>query len=274
MKTLSNHALLIDADCPMCQLYGKAFERTDLLEAGSCKSYQYTDEATSAQVDMNRARNEIALLNLQTQQVHYGVDALRLILTQRFGWLRHLIDPPMLYWFWKKLYRFVSTNRKVIAPAALQANQLDCRPDLHVQYRWLYIVLVVGFASATLSAFCQPIYRWAGWSVGFGTELGICTVQLLWQSALLGRRLRNQHLDYLGNLMTVSLIGALLLLPGVWLAPNIGEVPPIAWLTYFAVVVALMLLEHLRRCRVLGLGYLPSVLWVLYRVVIVLLFSL
>ena len=43
MKTLQNYKLLIDADCPMCRMYGNAFEAKGLIEKGTCSPYQKID---------------------------------------------------------------------------------------------------------------------------------------------------------------------------------------------------------------------------------------
>jgi hypothetical protein len=65
----------------------------------------------------------------------------------------------------------------------------------------------------------------------------------------------------------VSLMGALLLLPLLLLAAII-PLPALVCAAWFFLVVAFMLYEHSRRCRLLGLGYLPSITWVLYRLLV------
>ena len=69
--------------------------------------------------------------------------------------------------------------------------------------------------------------------------------------------------------MSVSLIGTLLLLPMLFFNTS-----PIIHLVYFMMVVGIMLLEHLRRCKILEIGIIPTVSWVSYRVVFLLLIEL
>lgn len=273
MRTLTNQKLLLDADCPMCRLYGQVFEHTQMIARGTCYPYQTADTSVCEPIDMARARNEIALLNTQTQTVVYGVDAFRAILSHSFPKIQYLIDPLLLRWFWQKLYRFVSTNRKVIAPSAIVPHRLDCRPDLNVKYRIAYLLTTVLITAGVLSAFCKPIYAGMGWQAGMGLEVAVCGGQVLWQGVWLRKYSLNKYFDYLCNMMTVSLVGALLLLPLSWLGHLVAW-PFGGWVLAFAIVLGLMFLEHLRRCHLLGLGSWPTVSWVFYRIVVLTLFYL
>jgi hypothetical protein len=132
-----------------------------------------------------------------------------------------------------------------------------------MKYRLLYVAFVAIFSSIVLYHYTQPINAVVGWQNHLGREFLICIGQILWQTIFLNRLLKGKLLDYLGNMMTVSMIGALLLLPmlfvkGIW---------PFYYLGYFIVVVSFMLWEHIRRSKILKIGYLPTISWVIYRVV-------
>jgi hypothetical protein len=58
--------------------------------------------------------------------------------------------------------------------------------------------------------------------------------------------------------MTISFVGALLLLPVVILAKFI-TIAPIVCLLWFLAVAGLMFLEHIRRTKLLGLGWLLTI---------------
>ena len=75
--------------------------------------------------------------------------------------------------------------------------------------------------------------------------------------------------DYLGNMMTISLAGSLLLIPAILIHPskNIAT-------GYFLTVAALMLLEHIRRTKLLNLGWLPTITWIAYRALILIFLQL
>jgi hypothetical protein len=74
-------------------------------------------------------------------------------------------------------------------------------------------------------------------------------------------------MEYLGNMMTVSLIGSLLLIPAIIIGGFLA-VPAFIWLIYFTGVVTYMLYEHMRRMQILDLGIGMSLSWVLYRTLV------
>jgi len=79
---------------------------------------------------------------------------------------------------------------------------------------------------------------------------------------------KGKRIDYLGNMMTVSLIGSLLLLPVLLAHKIFPAIPSEFFPAWFMVVVGIMLLEHIRRTKLLGLSTLLSATWVLYRLLV------
>lgn len=264
MRTLNNHKLIIDRDCPMCQLYGGAFEKTGMLEQGSCSPYQTVDSSISNQIDMTKARNEIAFYNTQTKEVFYGLDSLVHIITHNFPFLKPFLKSVSVDFFLRKLYKFISFNRKIIAPSFQKPNERVCTPDLNLKYRLLYILFVVLLSSTVLFHFTKPINELMGWNSHLGREFMVCLGQIFWQSVVLYKLSKEKLLDYLGNMITTSLIGTLLLLPMLL----INSPSPILALSYFGVVVGFMFFEHIRRCKILNLGWLPSISWLVYRLAV------
>jgi hypothetical protein len=271
MNTLQNYKLLIDADCPMCRLYGNAFEAKGLIEKGTCSPYQTIDLSIANLVDMNRAKNEIAFVNTLNSEVVYGLDAFKLIITNSYPMLKPFSNLKILDCIGRRVYRFISTNRKVIVPAkiAVDAKVNNCNPALNVKYRLIYILFVALFSSLIIYHYSISINLMMGWESSIFRELIMCFGQIGWQSLFLHKILKDKRLDYLGNMMTVSLIGTILLLPMLFFNTS-----PIVHLGYFMMVVFVMLLEHLRRCRILEIGFIPTVSWVSYRLAFLLLIVL
>lgn len=269
MRTLNNYKLIIDKDCPMCQLYGGAFEKTGMIEQGTCSPYQTIDVAVANQIDMNKARNEIAFYDTRTQKTFYGLDSLVYIIVHNLPFLKPILKNTIVDFLLRKLYKFISFNRKIIAPSSQQPNERACVPDLNLKYRFLYMAFVVIASSTVLFHFTKPINELMGWRNYLGREFLICIGQLIWQGIIFHKLPKAQLLDYLGNMMTVSMIGTLLLLP-ILLTPITS---PIFHLFYFIMVVSFMLVEHVRRCRILGLGWLPSISWILYRLIVLIIIS-
>jgi hypothetical protein len=54
----------------------------------------------------------------------------------------------------------------------------------------------------------------------FYRELSVCLAQIFWQTLFLKSFLKDNFWNYLGNMMTVSLLGTLLLIPALFLNFN------------------------------------------------------
>lgn len=260
METLKNHKLLIDNECPMCRVYGGAFEKFKYVEAGTCLPYQKAGHLFAAEIDPKRARNEIALYDGETGQAIYGIDALTKVLTNPFPIIGHAMSNKAIHFIMFYLYKFISQNRKVIAPT----NNLksSCVPDVDLKYRFAYVLLVAFLSTVIIFNFSEGINIQMGWRSNFGREVLICFGQIIWQLSFLNAILKKQKWEYIGNLSTVSLIGTFLLIPGLLLPAKIS-------LFWFMGVVGIMTVEHLRRCKLLQIGLWPTISWLSYRIVVI-----
>jgi len=258
MKALKNHTLIYDNECPMCNIYSKGFIQSGMLDEKGREAFTEISVKTKELVDFNRAKNEIALVDYNTNKVIYGLDSLLLIIGNSFPLLEKIARTQPLYWFFKKLYSFVSYNRKQIIPSAKDHTEESCVPDFNLKYRLAYIAFVVIFSAYILSLFSAKLN--IGLSHNFGRELAVCLGQLLWQTLFLRMYLKDKIWDYLGNMMTVSLIGTLLLIPAL-----LTNFTAVFYFIYFGSVVLIMLLEHMRRCKILKLSYWPTFSWILFR---------
>jgi len=258
MKTLKNHTLIYDNECPMCNLYSKGFTKCGMLDESGREAFTELTFKNKGLIDFNRAKNEIALVNHDKNEVIYGVDSLLLIIGNSFPLLEKIARIQPLYWFFKKLYSFVSYNRKQIIPSKEDDTEQSCVPDFNLKYRLAYLGFVVFFSGYILSLFTAKL----GFNVGhyFLKEFTICVCQIVWQTVFLKSYLKEKLWDYLGNMMTVSLIGTLLLIPALFLNLN-----SISSIIYFGIVVFIMFWEHLRRCKILKLNFIPTISWVLFR---------
>src|SRR3954462_8673027 len=124
MKTLAGYTILYDAECPMCNLYTRAFIQTGMLEKSGRAAYQQMPEAACPYVDRQRAVNEIALVNTQTGEVYYGIRSLFKIIGNALPILKGLFGFAPFVWLMSKAYAFISYNRRVIIPAAADNNAL------------------------------------------------------------------------------------------------------------------------------------------------------
>lgn len=301
MKTLAKHTMVYDADCPLCIAYTKAFITTGMLDNEGRIPYQQVGGNFCPGMDAERAKNEIALINRETGEVKYGLDSLLTIIGSRFRWISAIARTQPLNFLIKKLYNFISYNRKVIIPAAVGAGALgsflptdslsrqrlyDCTPTFKLKYRIAYLLFTWLITSLVLVNYSELLGNLIP-ATNFTREFIICGGQVLFQAISVGVLLRLRGatpssalrsstqgeavMDYLGNMMTVSLMGALLLLPMLVIGSAFSGIHAIVFLAYFMGVVGVMLLEHMRRMKILELGWWPSISWVLYRVIVVVL---
>lgn len=261
MKTLKNHTLIYDNECPMCNIYSKGFIKCGMLHENGREAFTDLSFENKDLIDFNRAKNEIALVDHEKNTVIYGLDSLLLIIGNSFPKLEKIARIQPLYWFFKKLYSFVSYNRKQIIPSKNDDTETACVPDFNLKYRLVYIVFVVIFSGYILSIFSSKL----GLNLiqNFWREFAICCGQIVWQTLILKTYLKEKIWNYLGNMMTVSLIGTLLLIPALFLNLNVN-----ASVIYFGIVVFVMFSEHLRRSRILKLNLFPTISWTVFRITV------
>lgn len=143
-----------------------------------------------------------------------------------------------------------------------------------VNYRIIYLIFSWAGVAYVLSGYAGlmngllpegHIYR----------EYLICGGQLFFQGLVVSRMKVNTDIkwNYLCHMMTISFGGALLLLPGIWSVHWI-IFPPLVYATYFMGVAGLMFLEHIRRTKLLKLGWTLTITWMFYRLVILLIILL
>lgn len=260
MKTLKNHTLIYDNECPMCNIYSKGFIRFGMLDESGREAFTELSLENKNLIDFNRAKNEIALVDHEKNKIIYGLDSLLIIIGNSFPTLEKIARIQPLYWFFRKLYSFVSYNRKQIIPSKNNTEEA-CIPDFNLKYRIAYIAFVVIFSGYVLSIFSTQLGL--NLSQNFWRELVICFGQIVWQTVFLKSYLKDKIWNYLGNMMTVSLIGTLLLIPALFL-----NLSPIFSIIYFEIVVFIMFLEHIRRCKILKLNLLPTISWVIFRITV------
>ena len=127
--------------------------------------------------------------------------------------------------------------------------------------------LAVAFISFTLSRYALLVQHLL--SIRYSSIFEICMVigMLLFQFILIYKKSRKLILDYFANVLTVSVIGSLLLLPLI-VINHVFPLSDLLNICYFFLVVLYMFFEHKKRVSVIGLPTYLSYTWVLYRVII------
>lgn len=271
MKTLENQTLLYDEDCPLCSLYTTGFVKSGMLDENGRKSYCKLSVEEQNFVDLKRAPNEIALVDNTTKAVIYGIDSLIKVVGFSFPLIEKIATLKPIHFILKKMYSFVSYNRKVIIPGNVkEENKLECTPDFNYKYRFLFIGFALTLTSFVLFGYSNLIPNLPKSNIT--REIILAFGQIVFQSLFLLKFDKKIILNYAGNVMTVSLMGSLILSPILILSKYI-QLPEMIILGWFGVTVFIMFLEHYRRIGVLKLPFYLSYTWIIYRIIALLLIN-
>ena len=140
--------LIYDASCPMCRVYTKGMVAAD---HGGCliriSNEQLTDKRILNQIDQQRARHEIPMIDLDGGKTLYGVDTWLYALGQYSQPLKKLLSFGWILLILQKLYAFISYNRRIIITSAPGRWQLlDLQPDFRLSYRLPFSLLVLAIS--------------------------------------------------------------------------------------------------------------------------------
>lgn len=269
MKTLENQTLLYDEDCPLCSLYTTGFVKSGMLDENGRKSYCHLSEEEQKFVDLKRAPNEIALVDNKTKTVTYGIDSLIKVVGFSFPLIEKIATINPIHYILRKMYSFVSYNRKVIIPGNVkEENKLQCTPDFNYKYRFLFIAFALTITTFILFGYSTLIPSLPKTSIF--REVALAFGQIVFQSLFLLKFDKQTIMNYAGNLMTVSLMGSLTLVP-ILLLNQFINLPETLVLGWFAITVLIMFAEHFRRIKVLKLPHYLCFTWILFRLIALLL---
>ncbi|MFD0862725.1 DCC1-like thiol-disulfide oxidoreductase family protein [Sungkyunkwania multivorans] len=270
MKTLTDHTLIYDKDCPMCVGYTSAFIKTGMLDNNGREAFSEMSSQTQAVLSIEKAADEIALVDRTTGNVLYGIDSMLKVIGNAIPLVAIVGHWRPINFLLKKIYKFISYNRKVIIPNMPRPNNtLQCVPTFNYTYRWLFIIVATIFTGLILNSYGNVLAAFLP-TAGLSRELSIASGQIAFQALILQSFSRKTIVNYLGNMTTISLGGSLLL--SVYLLFNsFISLTPFIGLLWFGIVFTLMLIEHIRRVKLLGLPSLLTISWVLYRCLVLIL---
>jgi predicted DCC family thiol-disulfide oxidoreductase YuxK len=146
-----NYILIYDDKCPMCVAYTSLFVKWGILNASGRKSFTTVSPQLLAITNESRSKNEIPLIDTATNKVYYGIDALLELLNTKIYGIKAIGKFAPINFLLKKLYSFISYNRKVITAVKCSNGQYDCSPTFN--YKWRSIFLITFLITNTLMLF-------------------------------------------------------------------------------------------------------------------------
>ncbi len=264
MKTTATKAIIYDNTCPMCQAYTKVFVKFGFLEKHNRIAFtELTNQPFIAQMDLQRSKHEIPLVDFSNGETIYGLDALLFILSEKWPLIGKIIRIKPVYWFFKRLYAMVSYNRRIIVASQKQETLFDCAPDFNLKYRRVFILFAVLFSSL--------ITWWFGTSMAHYLHIHEAGHKMLliagsgWvlQFILASLFMKQKTTDYFGHLATIMIVGVLLLIPGMFLSALTGYQYEIIPAASICISGGIMLWQNIRRIRHLELSQGWTFLWFL-----------
>jgi predicted DCC family thiol-disulfide oxidoreductase YuxK len=209
----SSKIIIYDDGCPLCVAYTAAFVKAGLLNKQGRKNFNNIDAATFNLIDKAKCNNEIPLIDTETKQVWYGIDALLELINLQIPFTKFIGNIKPVKWLLQKLYKFISYNRKVIV--AVSSNKgYDCSPDFNLSYRVYFLVFFLLFNTILLG----PLYEYVFTKSFIGrssfaqlqaAHLGLVACNIL-IAAFTGLK---KGIAYLGQVNMLALICILLIIP-------------------------------------------------------------
>lgn len=266
---LKTQYLLYDENCPLCNWYTRMFVKYGFIQNQARMSYQQAIQNDELSFDRERAKSEIALVTGGGNTL-YGVDSMLKVISYKWKVFSSIGHFFLFNWLLKLLYRFISFNRKVIAPTTC-GTECSCTPSFNPFWRIVFIsfcglmtyLLVGNFINHELSTYLKNEH--------FSLELALFVGQLVFQTIVFKILKGNDLFTYLGHVAFISLLGAIALGSSEmvlnflkFLNVQTGLLAPFL----FGAIVCLMFVEHNRRVKLLGLSSWLTVSLILFRILI------
>ena len=239
--------LIYDDDCPLCVAYTSAFVKTGLLTREGRKSFTAVTPKLLHTINWQRSVNEIPLLDPTTKQVWYGIDALLEILGQKCALIKTIGRFTPVNWFLKKLYSFISYNRKVIVAVKTSPFKVDCTPSFNLFYRVLFLAIFLVVNTLMIIPVHQHLFtQLPGYSLSLTQLLILHAIMVAFNCTIALFLPQKTALEYLGQVNMLTLVTNLLLIP---LVITDTFIQPGNWVNYgYLILVSIVIfLEYFRR---------------------------
>ena len=153
----SSKIIIYDDGCPLCAAYTSAFVVTGLINERGRKTFSNIDASIFQWIDKDKCHNEIPLIDPETKEVWYGVDAILELLSTKTPFIKSIGNSIPVKYCLQKMYKFISYNRKVIVATSAK-NGYDCSPDFNVRYRLYFLAFFLCFNTWMLEPLFETVF--------------------------------------------------------------------------------------------------------------------
>ena len=253
-----NGILIYDDLCPLCTWYSNQFVRFNLLTAKNRVAFSTADPSLLRLIDIEKGRNEIPYVDMESGKTFYGIYALLEILGQKLPIIKTIGNVQPVKWFLLRLYKLVSFNRKVIVAKKCGTGMFDCSPEFNFFYRILFMAISLVFNTLMLFPLHNHVLSHLSYYHLTGMELQLGHFSLVCINCFLALNFgKEKAVQYLGQVSMLATISNLLLIPLLLL--SFLKVNEILITIYFIGIAALIYKEYLKRMEYAGV--LPENKW-------------
>jgi predicted DCC family thiol-disulfide oxidoreductase YuxK len=250
MELLQNKLIVYDGACPLCLSLRDKVLRWGIFPQSKVANYYELPDAQAAQIDPERFRNEMAVIDTDGGSTIYGADGIRKIFSEKWVLAKLFFSIPGIMRPIRFIYRTLAHNRYVISTPRKDMPVCNCEPDApaisHVAYLGfctVVAVLVTFFFGSGLAIYDSTVTALGS---GIGMLLVAGTGWLL-QGLHAWLAFGENRFQYLRHMCTVMRMGVMPLLPAAILMYIFDDLSP--WVPFLSVVWSsgMMLRQHYLR---------------------------
>jgi hypothetical protein len=230
------------------------FVRFGLLSKNERVAFSDADLSTAKELDLQKGINHIPLIDLETRETWYGIDALLEILGRKCRWIKTIGQQKPVNWFLVKFYDLVSYNRKVIVAKKCGTGQFDCSPSFSGFHRWVFMCCFLVINSIMLNFIHDHVLENLSLYRRSQAELQLAHFSLIFINLLLAASIGGRKaIEYLGQVNMLALITVLMMIPLLVLSSFIRDYETVIF-GYLGLVSLVVISEYFRRMDYAGIA--------------------
>lgn len=241
---VTDKTLIYDDDCPLCAAYTNAFVKAGILHKR--QPFSAASPELLHTINWQRSKNEIPLLDPATKQVWYGIDALLEILGGRFPWIKTVGRYTPVNYLLKKLYNFISYNRKVIVAIKGTPDKIDCTPAFNVFYRLLFMAVFMVVSTCMLMPVHHLLQHIPFYTLSVTQLLSLHLAMIVINAAIACCLPKQAAFEYLGQVNMLSILTLLLTIPLI-ITNRYVPVGAVVNYSYLGLLLLVIFREYFRR---------------------------
>lgn len=265
MKSLNNKLIVYDSNCKVCSSLRDIVLKFTSIPEAKVKAYKDLSTELSPNVDPDKFKNVMALIDTSGGHTLYGAEGVAYIFSSQYKIVDFLLSFRPIFKLFNFFYKTQAYNRYIMATPKSKFY-CDCFPDKVLKYRISYIVLtflISVLLTALLGISLRKFVIDIPASEAAGQMLLMAGTGWAIQMILAVAFMKEKALDYVGHLGSIMVVGLLILTPWMLFYFFTGilnfYIPAINVL----ISSAFMLYLHIQRTRYLELTQVWTMSWFL-----------